>query len=166
MFLRRNIHGDEKYFWTLHAQMKMRHYRLTESRVKRVIRHPARIEEGILENAIAVMQPAGGENYSEVWVMYVLARGGVPLEIFFRTPALPPPGENFANSRAKFPGVPGPSKLRSPLSRKHIASTAPRLADGLKRIKIINAWRYAGKSQTRDPIPQTILREVRGILFS
>lgn len=62
----------EKYLWTNHARIKMRHYRLTESRVKRVIRHPARAEKGILEGAIAVMSPAEGKRYSEIWVMYVV----------------------------------------------------------------------------------------------
>lgn len=65
---------NEKYLWTQHSRMKMRHYRLTESRVKRIIRHPVRIEEGILEGAIAAMCPADGKNYSEIWTMYVLIR--------------------------------------------------------------------------------------------
>ncbi len=63
---------DEKYIWTQHAQMKLRHYRLTESRIKRVIRHPSRIEESIVSGAIACMQPAEGKQYSEIWTMYVL----------------------------------------------------------------------------------------------
>ncbi len=63
---------DSKYIWTHHAQMKLRHYRLTESRIKRVIRYPSRIEESIVEGAVACMQPAEGKNYSEIWVMYVL----------------------------------------------------------------------------------------------
>lgn len=52
----------------------MRHYRLTESRIIRVLRYPARIEEGILEGAVACMQSAGGKKYSEIWAMYVLAK--------------------------------------------------------------------------------------------
>ncbi len=52
----------------------MRQYRLTESRVKRIVRHPARVEEGILEGGVACMQPAGGKHYSELWVMYVLVK--------------------------------------------------------------------------------------------
>lgn len=62
----------DTYQWTDHSRMKMRHYRLTESRVKRIIRHPTRIEEGILEGGIAAMQPAEGKTYSEIWAMYVL----------------------------------------------------------------------------------------------
>lgn len=64
----------DSYLWTQHSRMKMRQYRLTESRVKRIIRHPARVEEGILEGAIAAMQPAEGKKYSEIWTMYVLSK--------------------------------------------------------------------------------------------
>lgn len=64
----------EKILWTEHAQMKMRHYRLTESRIKRIIRYPTRVEEGILEGAVAAMQPSGSAKYSEIWAMYVLLK--------------------------------------------------------------------------------------------
>lgn len=50
----------------------MRHYRLTESRVIRVLRYPLRIEEGILDGAVACMQSAGGKRYSEIWAMYLI----------------------------------------------------------------------------------------------
>ncbi len=33
-----------------------------------------------------------------------------------------------------------------------------------KRIKIITAWRYPGKSPERNPIPQEIIEEVRNLL--
>lgn len=69
----RKYYSLEKYVWTNHARDKMRHYRLTESRIKRIIRSPKRTEEGILENTIACMQPAGGKNYSEIWVMYLIS---------------------------------------------------------------------------------------------
>ena len=51
----------------------MRHYRLTEARVKRIIRYPRRTEEAIVEGAIACMQPSEGKNYSEIWTLYVLS---------------------------------------------------------------------------------------------
>lgn len=47
----------------------MRYYRLSEQRVKRVIRNPLRIEEGIAEDTIAVMQPFGNKKDKEIWVM-------------------------------------------------------------------------------------------------
>ena len=53
----------------------MRYYRLTEARIKRIIRYPARVEEGIFEHAVAAMQTAEGKNYSEIWTLYVVAGG-------------------------------------------------------------------------------------------
>jgi len=62
--------GDQKYIWTIHARLKMEYYGLSESRIKRIIRFPSRTEEGIVENTVAVMQPAGSKRYQEIWTMY------------------------------------------------------------------------------------------------
>ena len=105
-------HHEEKYAWTAHSRMKMRHYRLTESRITRIIRHPTRTEEGVLPDAIAVMSPAEGKIYSEIWAMYVLVGG----------------------------------------------------KEQKKKIKIITAWRYPGRSPARDPIPADILKEICALL--
>src|SRR3989344_5739383 len=59
----------KKLHWTNHSQAKMRYYRLSEQRVKRVIRNPERVEEGIAENTIAVMQPFGNKKDKEIWVV-------------------------------------------------------------------------------------------------
>ncbi|OGY58557.1 MAG: hypothetical protein A3C03_01045 [Candidatus Colwellbacteria bacterium RIFCSPHIGHO2_02_FULL_45_17] len=59
----------KKLYWTNHSQAKMRYYRLSEQRVKRVIRNPFRVEEGIAEDTIAVMQPFGNKKDREIWVM-------------------------------------------------------------------------------------------------
>lgn len=48
----------------------MRFYGISEGRVRRIIRFPKRIEEGVADNTIAVMQPAGTKRYQELWVMY------------------------------------------------------------------------------------------------
>lgn len=56
--------------WTTHSRIKMRQYKLSESRVKRVINHPKRIEEGIAERTVALMQSAGMARHPyEIWVM-------------------------------------------------------------------------------------------------
>lgn len=99
--------GDQKYVWTLHARLKMKYYGLSESRIKRIIRFPARTEEGIVENTVAVMQPAGSKRYQEIWTMYKVFK---------------------------------------------------------KKIKIITAWRYPGKSPARDPIPAEVLKEIKSLL--
>jgi len=62
---------DERFFWTRHSKTKMREYQLSEKRVKRVLRNPGRVEEGIAPNTLAVMQPTGTKKHpTEIWVMY------------------------------------------------------------------------------------------------
>lgn len=54
----------------MHAKAKMGYYRVSESKVRRVIKTPERIEEGIAEGTIALMQPDGrGKREHEIWVM-------------------------------------------------------------------------------------------------
>jgi len=71
-----NMKGGDKYYWTKHSLYKMRHYRLSAQRVKRIIRYPIRVEEAIVPNLIAAMQPAcagrlaGNKTYSEIWTIY------------------------------------------------------------------------------------------------
>jgi len=62
--------NDSRYSWTLHAVEKMQFYGLSEGRIKRIIRYPKRVEEGIAPDTVAVMQPAGSKRYQELWVMY------------------------------------------------------------------------------------------------
>ncbi len=61
---------NDKYQWTKHSIYKMRHYGLSQQRIKRIIRHPARIEEAIIPNLIAAMQSSGNKTYSEIWTIY------------------------------------------------------------------------------------------------
>lgn len=62
--------------WTFHCREKMRFYRLSEGRVKRVIHSPKRIEEGVAPDTVAMMQPASQTSFGklddwnqEIWVM-------------------------------------------------------------------------------------------------
>ncbi len=59
--------------WTVHAQVKMRQYRLSPARVRRVLHSPRRTEDGIAPDTIAVMQPSsmksGNTWTQEIWVM-------------------------------------------------------------------------------------------------
>lgn len=57
--------------WTTHAKFKMKYYGLSESRIKRVLRNPGRIEEGIAEGTIAMMQLGSTTSKKpyEIWVM-------------------------------------------------------------------------------------------------
>ncbi len=63
--------GGQKIVWTEHAKAKMRQYRLSESRVKRVLRFPKRLEIGVAPDTVAGMQPAGSKKHPyELWVMW------------------------------------------------------------------------------------------------
>ncbi|MGC9046520.1 MAG: hypothetical protein ACP5IC_00120 [Minisyncoccia bacterium] len=99
--------NNDKYIWTKHALQKMQFYALSENRIKRIIKFPKRIEESIVPNCIAVMQPTTTKKYSEIWSIYKI--------------------EN-------------------------------------KKIKIITAWRYPGKSSARNPIPIDIMNEIKELI--
>ncbi len=73
-FVSRSARNKESLFvWTKHSQAKMRQYMLSENRVKRVIRNPKRVEEGIAPKTLASMQKAGSKKHPyEIWVMYQL----------------------------------------------------------------------------------------------
>ena len=47
----------EPLVWTKHALAKMQYYRLTQNKIKTVLRNPFRMEEGIAEKTLAVMIP-------------------------------------------------------------------------------------------------------------
>ncbi|MEK9174218.1 MAG: DUF4258 domain-containing protein [Patescibacteria group bacterium] len=67
------------YELTRHAEYKMQQYGLSLQKIKGVIRNPKRIEKGVAEKTIAVMQPVSPKKElgkseetwkQEVWVMY------------------------------------------------------------------------------------------------
>jgi hypothetical protein len=90
---------QKAYTWTNHSKMKMEQYRLPESRVKRVINYPERIEEGIAEGTIAVMKKnETSKKPSEIWVMYKIVNSkekGKSFKIIsaWRYPGVSPEGQ-------------------------------------------------------------------------
>lgn len=62
--------NDAKYLWTMHVTRKMMYYGISESLIRRVVRSPQRMEEGIVEDTVAVMQSTQSKQKKEVWVMY------------------------------------------------------------------------------------------------
>jgi hypothetical protein len=142
MFLK-TLKNSEKYYWTEHAKFKMKFYGLSPQRVLRVIRNPERIEEGIVEKTIAVMQPSstrikdGKKIWSqEVWAMY----------------------------QKKVKGQ--RSKVKSKINNsKNILTTGYKILDTAnQQIRIISAWRYPGMSPKNNPIPEEILSEIQAVI--
>ncbi len=125
---------DGRYSWTHHVVEKMQYYGLSESRIKRIIRYPKRIEEGIAPDTVAVMQKSDGKRPQELWVMYRLEK---------------PETSKLKMNNKKLEIKDTPFKKWQPSSA---------------RIKIITAWRYPGESPERDPVPQEIIAEVQRLL--
>jgi hypothetical protein len=135
--------NTDKYEWTKHSLMKMQHYGLTAQRVLRVINNPQRVEEGVVEKTIAVMQPTSvstkeGKRVwsSEIWAMYQTRRAGNP------------------KSDSEYSGL-NSKQIKNPKFQK--------LQTMSKKIKIISAWRYPGVSPKNNPIPEDILREIEDL---
>lgn len=62
--------GQKPLHWTHHSRNKMRYYRLSEARVKRVLHTPLRVEEGIMPKTVAYMQSTGSTKHpTEIWTM-------------------------------------------------------------------------------------------------
>lgn len=114
-------HQNSLFYWTKHSQEKLKQYGLSANRIKRIIRHPERVEVGIAPETWASMQTAGSKKHPyEIWTMYVIETLKV-------------------------------KNQKSKLKTKRI--TDIKESQGEKRIKIISAWKYPGKTQPGDPIP-------------
>jgi hypothetical protein len=89
-----NISKPKVLKWTYHAHGKMRFYGLSESRVKRVLNSPKRIEEGIAPRTIAMMQAAGSVKHPyEIWVMLTDSRTERKIISAWRYPGVTRAGE-------------------------------------------------------------------------
>lgn len=144
--MRLKISKNNNYQWTRHSLYKMKQYNLSAQRVSRVIRHPERIEKGIVKNTVAAMQPTSkkiknGKNIwnQEVWVMYQCSQKAVVWTDSFPV---------FENSHSSVRGLFSQNEKRNSKSK----------------IKIISAWRYPGMSPKKNPIPNEILREIKNII--
>lgn len=75
---------------------KMLHYRMPESLVKRIVRYPGRVEEGIAPGTIAAMRRAPTKRPQEYWVMYkTLASKRKRVISAWRYPGVSPKGEEI-----------------------------------------------------------------------
>lgn len=108
----RNFIGtNQKIYWTEHAKAKMRFYKLSEQRIKRVLNSPKRTEEGIAPNTAAMMQPAliktisAGKHDStskhfwnqEIWVMVQKKNKTPKIKVIsaWRYPGMTKPGDSL-----------------------------------------------------------------------
>ena len=89
--------NDSKYHWTQHCVRKMLFYGLTADRVKRMIRNPKRVERGIADNTIAVMNSSGTRNRpTEIWTMYRQKDNRKVVISAWRYPGISPVGKQIS----------------------------------------------------------------------
>ena len=127
------------YYWTQHAKAKMAYYKLSESRVRRVIKSPLRVEEGIAPDTVAYMQPVsyktknGQKTWNqELWVM-------------------------VARSANKRPTT-------NNLQQERNMNLDNKLKVNKHQLRIISAWRYPGMTKPQASLPKAILDEIREAL--
>jgi len=114
----REPRDTEKVVWTEHVKEKMKFYNLSESRLKKLLRNPERIEEGIAPRTVAIMQTTKSKRPTEIWLMYQV----VPLK-----------------------------------TKNQISNFKKRE----RKMKIISAWRYPGKSPVgQPPIPDEVINDL------
>jgi len=147
--------SKENYHWTDHVKIKMRQYGLSESRVKRILRHPKRLEVGVAEDTVAGMQPAGSKKRPfEIWVMWTQGSKGRIADT-----------KSQLNSPHLFEpeGSSEPERPNSLLQRGR-----EKFKIGGQKVIIISAWRYPGTSPLREPppIPADVWDEVRRVAKS
>lgn len=88
------INGPKTYKWTNHSKFKMRHYGLSEQKVRSVIHSPKRIESGIAPDTVAYLKTAGNAKHPhEIWVMVVETKKERRIISAWRYPGVTKPGE-------------------------------------------------------------------------
>ena len=166
----------------------MKQYALSEQRVRRVIRHPDRVEKSIVPGMVAVMQIAGtSKNRQEIWVMYELKgkgkseKGKEGSEVQSMECGVQStegkkeagksvckisgnfPTSNFQLLNSKFKKLSPAAKFRLQRQQEFLAKKIGG-GEGGKMLRIISVWRYPGTSPERDPIPRDVLEEIGSVV--
>ena len=134
-----NIPKSSEYLWTRHAQAKMNYYKISPARVRRVIKSPARIEEGIAPDTVAFMQPVSykTKNGKRTWTQefWVMA------------------AQSTTNNKRQ---------TTNDTKSKEFSSSKPLVVGS--RLRIISAWRYPGMTKPGAPLPSVIIDEIKEAL--
>ncbi len=120
-------------YWTYHAHDKMRHYGLSEARVKRVLHSPKRVEEGVAPKTVAMMQPVSIRRIETA-----------PMKI-----GAPSRGGN----RPAF------AKASAGREETWTQEIWVMVQDKGGKRKVISAWRYPGKTKPRSEIALSLMKQ-------
>lgn len=72
--VKRKLKNTGRIQWTKHAREKMYYYRISEKKVKKILKNPERIEEGIAPGTLAVMKRKKTKKPEEIWIMYQISK--------------------------------------------------------------------------------------------
>ena len=90
----RKIAKPKTLLWTTHSRYKMRHYGLSEQKIKSVLNSPKRVEKGIADGTIAFLLSAGSVKHPhEIWVMVADDKDKRRVISAWRYPGVTKPGE-------------------------------------------------------------------------
>ncbi len=73
--------NTDRIEWTEHVKGKMKTYVLSENRLRRLLRNPDRIEEGVALKTTAIMQSTKSKNPTEIWLMYKMVKGPKKIKV-------------------------------------------------------------------------------------
>mgnify|MGYP006969322194 FL=1 len=86
-----------KIYWTKHSEKKIKFYKLSKQRLKRILLKPYRVKEGVALNTIALMQPAKikkeGKRKTwnqEIWLMIQKDKDLIKIISAWRYPGISP----------------------------------------------------------------------------
>lgn len=87
---------DKNFSWTQHVKNKMLRYRLSEQKIKTVLKNPSRKEEGIAPKTLAVMKRNDSpKRKEELWVMFQKAGSKHRIISAWRYPGISPKGKEI-----------------------------------------------------------------------
>lgn len=82
--------------FTLHAKEKMQFYGISESKIKRILRNPDRVEEGIAPGTIALMKKSLSKKHPyETWVMCLQENSNFKIISCWKYPGKSPKGKEI-----------------------------------------------------------------------
>ena len=87
---------DKNFSWTSHVKNKMLHYRISEQKIKTILKNPSRKEEGIAPNTSAFMKRNDTpKRKEEMWVMFQKLGRKLRIISAWRYPGISPKGKEI-----------------------------------------------------------------------
>ena len=88
--------NDKNFSWTSHVKNKMIQYRISEQKIKEILKNQDRREEGIAPKTMAVMKRNDKpKRKEEMWVMFIKDGSKIRVISAWRYPGVSPKGKDI-----------------------------------------------------------------------